>query len=133
MQATAGTAGKTVMVCSSCHDDIHKTARAMKSKNAKIRRKTYGPPEYSEKIKILAEYILRGESAYRDQIDNFRHHATAQLTINISPAQLEALHMIKARLGVSSLESVIRGIVERMTGLKSYPKGSPPASDPPSP
>jgi hypothetical protein len=131
-QAQGGTRGDTIMLCSNCHDMVHKQARVAKSTNAKTRRQNYIPAELHTRAMAVVNELLAGEASYKMEQEHYQDHAMQTLQIAISPRQMQRLHMLKQQNGFSNLADFTESIIAKLTGVRSWHKSMPALNRPPS-
>ena len=125
-QAKGGTNNLTRWLCISCHDAAHKQARARLSKNKDVNRKIYGPSDNRAKFEFIVRCLLLGRQHFEMERDTFANHAIMSLTIPVSPNQMNRLKIIAKAKGLDTTASLMLQVINRLTGLASKPKDSPP-------
>lgn len=130
-QAQGGTSGQTVWMCSNCHAAAHSQARALKSKNPDIKSKQYFPLELRQRAHFVVQALLRGELEYNTERERFQDHAMQPQMFEVSPRQLQRLHMIKRQNGFTNMNDFWQSVVAKLTGVAAWPKGEPERDGPP--
>lgn len=106
MQSAGGEEGPTVPLCGACHDEIHKVALNLESKNPN-KQTAFNKDEWS-RAKRLVEYLqlaIRKNRFFPDGGD------PAKITITITKKELFLLHLIKKDSGQSNLQSYVRDLI----------------------
>jgi hypothetical protein len=133
LQAQGGTTRQTIWLCANCHASAHKQARAAKSKNPDIKGKQYFPPELRIRAQPVVEAMLHGEMIYNTQRESYQDHAMQPQMFEVSPRQLQRLHLIKQQNGFSNMADFWQSVVSSLTGVRAWSKDAPSCERPPTP
>jgi hypothetical protein len=106
-QAAGGKHGQTVILCSNCHNAIHKEINRLLSLYRKGKggssSATWKTSRHSQEVMNATMIILHG----LNEIINFSGDKTGRITISVTPELHQALKLMKNKLNARNLPEVV--------------------------
>lgn len=112
LNGVKGVNGPTIWICATCHDFIHREAKARIAKAGS--RREYFSPDQAQRA---APYLKILEAALRLNADEKSAGQQNKVVVSFDQIEMERLHAAKLDHGFTNLGHFVRALVLRAIGL----------------
>jgi hypothetical protein len=96
--------GEQINICETCHGKVHRIANSVYSGNLEL--SSIGNPLWNMAVSMIVEQRKAFDSGEVKAVD-----ARRRITASLSEEELRRAHRVKVDLGYSSLEAMIKGLI----------------------